>query len=265
MATGGGHGISTGFSHVQGAIDIDLGKFNKTQLYLDDNLVTVGAANVLADFAETLYKAGKEIRKQVLSLRQSRPLSKQHADVCHQSDRKLPMRKCHRRHHRRGRGTDAGAARPDDRLAAVRSDGDAEWRHRDGEQDGEPGPLLGHPRRRRQLWHHHRSDVRGLRRDQQRPAHQRRLCVWARVCARGVRGHEPLGLGRRLPERDVHVRHPRRQLDDSIGKYTSPDSIRQNSPVDSSLLAAASPSSRSASTTSAPTRPRSRTSRRSWT
>ncbi|KAK8109408.1 FAD binding domain protein [Apiospora kogelbergensis] len=61
MATGGGHGISRGFSHVQGAIDIDLGKFNKTQLYLDDNLVTVGAANVLADFAETLYKAGKEI------------------------------------------------------------------------------------------------------------------------------------------------------------------------------------------------------------
>ena len=63
MATGGGHGNSIGFSHVQGAIDINLGKFNKTQLDVDKNLVTIGAANVLADFADTLYKAGKEIRE----------------------------------------------------------------------------------------------------------------------------------------------------------------------------------------------------------
>ncbi|KAK7916853.1 hypothetical protein PG985_010461 [Apiospora marii] len=61
MATGGGHGISTGFANVQNAIDIDLSNFNATSLYLDDNLVTVGAANNLADFADTLYKAGKEI------------------------------------------------------------------------------------------------------------------------------------------------------------------------------------------------------------
>ncbi|KAK8005742.1 FAD-binding protein [Apiospora arundinis] len=61
MATGGGHGTSTGLARIQGAIDIDLGKFNKTQLDAKSNLVTVGAANVLADFADTLYKAGKEI------------------------------------------------------------------------------------------------------------------------------------------------------------------------------------------------------------
>ncbi|KAK7973489.1 hypothetical protein PG988_007623 [Apiospora saccharicola] len=61
MATGGGHGTSIGFANVKGAIDIDLSKFNKISLYKDDNLVTVGAANVLADFADILYEAGKEI------------------------------------------------------------------------------------------------------------------------------------------------------------------------------------------------------------
>ncbi|KAK8103269.1 FAD-binding domain-containing protein [Apiospora sp. TS-2023a] len=61
MATGGGHGTSIGFANVKNAIDIDLSKFNKISLYKDDNLVTVGAANVLADFADILYKAGKEI------------------------------------------------------------------------------------------------------------------------------------------------------------------------------------------------------------
>lgn len=63
MATGGGHGTSIGFANVQNALDIDLSKFNTTSLYLDDNLVTVGAANVLADFADVLYQAGKEIRE----------------------------------------------------------------------------------------------------------------------------------------------------------------------------------------------------------
>ncbi|KAK8023538.1 hypothetical protein PG993_011604 [Apiospora rasikravindrae] len=64
MATGGGHGTSTGFSRVQDAIDIDLSKFNTISLDAEKNLVTVGAANVLADFADTLYKAGKEIREE---------------------------------------------------------------------------------------------------------------------------------------------------------------------------------------------------------
>ncbi|KAK7946046.1 FAD-linked oxidoreductase afoF [Apiospora aurea] len=61
MATGGGHGTSTGFARVQNAIDIDLSKFNTISLDTEKNLVTVGAANVLADFADTLYRAGKEI------------------------------------------------------------------------------------------------------------------------------------------------------------------------------------------------------------
>ncbi|KAK8070391.1 FAD binding domain protein [Apiospora hydei] len=53
MATGGGHGISTGFARVQNAIDIDLSKFNTIDLDVEKNLVTVGAANVLADFADS--------------------------------------------------------------------------------------------------------------------------------------------------------------------------------------------------------------------
>lgn len=64
MATGGGHGTSIGFANVKGAMDIDLSKFNAIRLDADKNLVTVGAANKLADFADNLYKAGKEIRKQ---------------------------------------------------------------------------------------------------------------------------------------------------------------------------------------------------------
>ncbi|KAK8074330.1 hypothetical protein PG994_005229 [Apiospora phragmitis] len=60
MATGG-HSSSVGFLRVRDAIDIDLSKFNTIGLDIDRNLVTVGAANTLADFADTLYKAGKEI------------------------------------------------------------------------------------------------------------------------------------------------------------------------------------------------------------
>lgn len=69
---GGGHGYTTTFAELQYGLEIDLSGFNQVAVDADANLMTIGGGVRFRDIFEPLYSAGKEIRKFIGFLRNSR-------------------------------------------------------------------------------------------------------------------------------------------------------------------------------------------------